>query len=132
MTESQKDGGRFEYCQGLAGRDDRNGPMRMFYASGQRQLEGQLRDGKPYGRWLGWYASGRPEGEADFGACEMTRLVSWYEDGKPFYELDANTRQARIFDRSGREIPAEDFKGRHPPFVEGILALTFLLQKVCP
>jgi len=54
------------------------------------------------------------------------------EDGKPFYELDSSTRQARIFDRTGGEFPAEGFTGRHPPFVQHILTLTFFLQKVCP
>jgi len=54
------------------------------------------------------------------------------EDGKPFYELDSSTRQARIFDRTGGEFPAEGFRGRHPPLVQHILTLTFFLQKVCP
>ena len=134
VTEPQQEGGRLEYCQRAGSSTERDGPVRTFYADGQKRFEGEFRDGKPYGRWRGWYASGRPEGEADFGTCELTRMVSWYEDGKPFYELDAGNRRARVFDQYGREIPddANRTSLRHPPFVQTVLAAAFFLGKVCP
>ncbi len=71
----REEGGRIEYCETTAERV--HGPYLATDAEAAPLVEGQFADGKAIGRWKGWYPNGRPAGEADFEAGELTRLVAW-------------------------------------------------------
>lgn len=83
----REDGGRIEYCETAAERV--HGPYLATDAEAARLVEGQFADGKAIGRWKGWYPNGRPAGEADFEAGEITRLVAWNSAGAVVVRVSA-------------------------------------------
>jgi antitoxin component YwqK of YwqJK toxin-antitoxin module len=57
---------------------------REFYADGQLEMEGQLRNGIPVGTWIEWYPSGTKRTETSFVAgVEHGVRRHWFENGTP-------------------------------------------------
>ena len=52
------------------------------YPSGKKKAEGELKNGKREGPWLGWYESGKPQYERGYqNGRPHGRWIEWYENG---------------------------------------------------
>ena len=55
----------------------------------QVQIEGNLKDGVPHGRWTHWFENGQKELEGEFqDGEEVGTFVGWYENGQKKAEGD--------------------------------------------
>jgi hypothetical protein len=83
----REDGGRIEYCEKSNALV--HGPYLATDGEAAPLVQGQFADGKAIGHWQGWYPNGRPAGEADFEAGEITRIVAWDADGAVVVRVSA-------------------------------------------
>jgi antitoxin component YwqK of YwqJK toxin-antitoxin module len=78
------------------------GPVREWFADGQRRLEGEYAAGQKHGAWKTFYAGGKPRAEEHWDAGKPTGTwVTWFADG---------TRATEALHRPGGVVAFRSFR----------------------
>lgn len=85
-----------------------------YYPNGNKQLEGEYRNLKRYGKWTYWYENGNKwsEGHYKKGIDNGLKTV-WYENGEKYYEGDMKDGQRigiwRFWDKDNNLVKEIDY-----------------------
>lgn len=75
---------------------------------GQKEFEGNYRDGKPYGLHTWWYENGQKKSEGNYQNGKLDGIViGWYENGKKKREAnfkDGENISYTVWDKNGNKI----------------------------
>lgn len=59
-----------------------------YFASGLKEMEVELRNGRPHGKWTHWYENGQKKEVCDFfEGIKLGKLVGWDENGRKTGEI---------------------------------------------
>ena len=74
----------------------------LFHENGQKQSEGEYKNGKQNGHWIGWYANGQKSKEGGFKNGKQEGLwTSWYENGRKKARANSRTASRSAFGPRG-------------------------------
>lgn len=80
-----------------------------FYANGEKEIEGELKDGMRHGKWTYWYDTGKKWSEGYFmNDMSDGKFSIWYKSGEKNY--DAEYKEGRpngkwtFYDDQGKKI----------------------------
>jgi len=83
-----------------------------WYENGQKQREGNFKDGKSDGLWTSWYENGQKEGERGWKDGKLMEAVHWQPNGEKCPETNLNNGNGVVvwYNEGGTESYRNTFK----------------------